>query len=99
LPYGPAPGDLRIGALASIGRTHVHWTGDFQDWIDPPPDPADLAARMRAHVAQQETSGLAAVLDLHDSSRLYADRRATVEAVGILLADQTLDVFTVPSRS
>lgn len=98
LPYGPAPNDPRLYALASLGRTHVHWTGDFQDWTDPPPDPADLAARMRVHIAQQDALGLAAVLDLHDSSKLYADRTATAEAVRLLLADPSLTIFTVPTR-
>ena len=97
LPYGPAPGDDRLVALASIGRTHTHWTADFDDWAAPPPDPAALAARMRAHVDAQARAGLAAVLDLHDSSRLYADRTATAEAVRLLLADGALDVFTVPA--
>lgn len=97
LPYGPAPDDDRIAALASIGRTHTHWTGDFGDWVEPQPDPAELAARMRAHVEAQARAGLAAVLDLHDSSRLYADRAVTVEAVRLLLTDATLDVFTVPA--
>jgi chitin deacetylase len=93
LPYGPAPNDRRLVALASIGRTHTHWTGDFEDWLDPPA--ADLAARMRAHIANQRANGLNAVLDLHDSSRLYADRSATVEAVRLLLEDD-LPIFTVP---
>ena len=97
LPYGPAPNDARIQALASIGRTHVHWTGDFEDWLEPPPDPAELAARMRAHVVAQASAGLAAVLDLHDSSRLFADRRATAEALRLFVADRALDVFTVPT--
>lgn len=98
LPYGPSDRDPRLPALASIGRTHTHWTGDFHDWCDPPPDPAALAALMRAHVAAQDALGLAAVLDLHDSSRRFADRRATVEAVRLLLADPALEVFTVPSE-
>jgi hypothetical protein len=96
LPYGPAPDDARLRALASLGRTHTHWTSDFQDWSDPPPEPSLLAARMRAHIAQQDAAGLAAVIDLHDSSRLFADRRATAEAVRILLADAALATFTVP---
>jgi len=37
------------------------------------------------------------VIDLHDSSRLYADRAATVEAVRLFLEDPALDVFTVPT--
>jgi len=97
LPYGPAPDDDRLRALASMGRTHTHWTGDFGDWSEPPPDPRQLAARMRAHVDAQARAGLAAVIDLHDSSRLYADRAATVEAVRLFLEDPALDVFTVPT--
>ncbi len=97
LPYGPAPTDDRLAALAAIGRPHVHWTGDFGDWVDPAPAPADLAARMRAHVEAQARAGLPAVIDLHDSSRLYADRTATAEAVRLLLADAALELFTVPA--
>lgn len=52
---------------------------------------------MRAHVEAQARAGLAAVLDLHDSSRLYAERAVTVEAVRLLLTDATLDVFTIPA--
>lgn len=94
LPYGPAPDDARLKALASIGRTHVHWTGDFEDWKDPPP--GELAARMQAHIVSQHAQGLDAVIDLHDSSRLDADRSATVEAVRLLLEDVRLEFFTVP---
>jgi chitin deacetylase len=97
LPYGPAPDDPRLRALASVGRTHVHWTGDFEDWADPQPLPADLAAAMRAHVEAQHAQGLDAVLDLHDSSRLYADRSVTVAAVDLLLAAARWDTFTVPA--
>jgi chitin deacetylase len=95
LPYGPAAGDPRLVALASIGRTHTHWTGDFGDWSDPPPVPSELASRMQAHVAQMEANGLAAVIDLHDSSKLYADRSATVEAVRLFIANPALELFTV----
>jgi chitin deacetylase len=85
LPYGPAPHDERLAALAAIGRTHTHWTGDFGDWQDP--DPRELAAKMRAHIDAQAALGLDAVLDLHDSSKLFADRTNTVEAVRLLLAE------------
>ena len=87
LPYGPAANDPRLRALAALGRQHVHWTGDFDDWNDPPP--IALAQKMREHVLEQHARGLDAVLDLHDSSRLYADRAATVAAVRLLLADPT----------
>jgi peptidoglycan/xylan/chitin deacetylase (PgdA/CDA1 family) len=79
LPYGPQPDDPRVAWLIELGRPHVHWTADFADWLDP--DPAELAARMRAHVAANPD----AVIDLHDSSRSFADRRNTVEAVRLLL--------------
>jgi chitin deacetylase len=95
LPYGPVAGDPRLAALAALGRTHVHWTGDFEDWKDPPAEL--LAARMRAHLVAQEGAGLPAVLDLHDSSRLSAPRRSTVEAVRILCATGGLEWFTVPA--
>ena len=81
LPYGPQPDNPRLRALASMGRTHVHWTGDFQDWVKPAPDPQALATAMRAHVSAQTAARLDAVLDLHDSSRLFEDRTATAEAV------------------
>jgi chitin deacetylase len=96
LPYGPALADPRLNVLAALGRTHVHWTADFQDWVEPPPDPAELAQRMRAHVLAQEQDGLAAVIDLHDSSRQFADRSATVRAVRLLLKGDPLTHFTVP---
>lgn len=94
LPYGPVGEDPRLFALASLGRTHTHWTGDFKDWMDPPV--ADLLAGMRAHIAQQDALGLDTVLDLHDSSKVYADRSNTVEAVRQLLGDPGLTFFTVP---
>lgn len=97
LPYGPAPNDPRLAALASMGRTHTHWTGDFADWLEPPPDPEELAERMRAHIRAQTAAGLDAVIDLHDSSRQFADRTATAEAVRLLLDDAALALFTVPA--
>ncbi len=97
LPYGPAAADPRLRALASIGRTHVHWTGDFQDWVQPPPDPQKLVAAFRAHAAAQSAAGLDTVLDLHDSSRRFEDRSATAEAVRLLLESPGLELFTVPA--
>ncbi len=79
-------------ALAALGRTHVHWTGDFEDWADPAA--GELAARM--HRVCQHAQGLDAVLDLHDSSSAFADRSATVETVRLLLQDAELSFFTVP---
>lgn len=72
LPYGIVADDPRVAVLAALGRAHVGWTADFEDWI--PCDPADLAARMLA-------CGEGAVLDLHDASKDGAERPWTVEAV------------------
>ncbi len=83
LPYGILPGDERPAILERLGRPHVGWTADFGDWLDP--DPAVLVSAMRAHVTEQHASGLDAVLDLHDSSRLGVTRASTVEAVRRLL--------------
>lgn len=75
LPYGVVGDDPRLGFLASLGREHVGWTADFEDWLDP--DPVVVADRIRAHIASVPD----AVIDLHDSSRLGARRDQTVEAV------------------
>jgi chitin deacetylase len=82
LPYGPD--DARVAVLASLGRPHVHWTADFADW-SASTDASALAARMRAHVAEQHAKREVAVLDLHDSSRLGDRRDATVAAVESLI--------------
>jgi peptidoglycan-N-acetylglucosamine deacetylase len=97
LPYGPAADDPRLRALAALGRSHVHWTGDFGDWVQPPPDPAELARRLRAHVTAQHALGLLAVLDLHDSSKRFEDRGATAEAVRLLLEAGGLEVEAMPA--
>jgi peptidoglycan-N-acetylglucosamine deacetylase len=75
LPYGLVGADPRLAVIARLGREHIGWTADFQDWL--PCDATELAARMRAHVAERDD----AVLDLHDSSRAGAERPWTVEAV------------------
>lgn len=84
LPYGIAEHDPRVPWLASLGRVHAGWTADFADWE--PCDARILATRMATHIATQHARGLDAVLDLHDSSRLGAERTATVQAVRLLLA-------------
>jgi chitin deacetylase len=91
LPYGPIADDPRLRALAALGRSHVHWTADFEDWKDPPP--GAMAKKMREHIDAQKVLGLDAVLDLHDSSREFADRSATVEAVRLLLFDPTASAW------
>ncbi|MSP17448.1 MAG: polysaccharide deacetylase family protein [Myxococcales bacterium] len=97
--------DPRLAALASLGRTHVHWTGDFADWTLAPDAGAELAARMLAHVEAKVAQGLGAVLDLHDSgtgSNWGYERRATADAVRTFLAvahTRGFHHFTVPAGS
>jgi peptidoglycan/xylan/chitin deacetylase (PgdA/CDA1 family) len=91
LPYGIVGDDPRLPVLASLGRTHTSWTADFADWLDP--EPTALHAQLRAHIPAQAARDEDAVLDLHDASRLFADRGNTVAAVALLLADPTLTFF------
>jgi peptidoglycan-N-acetylglucosamine deacetylase len=94
--------DPRLGVLASLGRTHVHWTSDFDDWTLSPMDAPALAAGMLLHVEQNRALGLDAVLDLHDAgtgSRWGYARPATVAAVAELLAQarrRGIETFQVP---
>lgn len=82
LPYGiVGRDDPRVAVLSALGREHVGWTADFEDWLDP--DPADLVEQMRRVIARQAD----AVVDLHDSSKLGARRDATVHAVRLLLSE------------
>lgn len=93
--------DPRLPILASLGRTHVHWTCDFDDWTDG--DLPGLADAMLRHVAEMGARGLDAVLDLHDSGtgsgRGFA-RHATASAVATFCAEarrRGWDFFTVPT--
>jgi peptidoglycan/xylan/chitin deacetylase (PgdA/CDA1 family) len=94
--------DPRLAVLASLGRTHVHWTLSIADWEPAREDGPALAGRMIAHVEAQARLGLDAVIDLHDSGtgsgHGYA-RPATLDAVGRLIAHaraQGWTPFTVP---
>lgn len=94
--------DPRLAVLASLGRTHVHWTACVQDWQAQREDGATLAASLIAHVQSQELVGLDAVVDLHDSgtgSSWGYDRRATLEAVRRVIEfgkSRGWSPFTVP---
>lgn len=118
LPYGvrlveqtmPSPAgtlnfvslDPRLPALASLGRAHLHWTSDFDDWLAKPDEGPRLAAKMSAHVEQCIGLGMDAVLDLHDSGTGSAsgyERRATVAGVKLFLAEaqrRKWRSFTIP---
>jgi len=72
LPYGirleGGQLDPRVAAAAGQGRTHTHWSSDFEDWTMKAGDDARLADAMIAHVAALAAEGRDAVLDLHDSA-------------------------------
>jgi chitin deacetylase len=95
--------DTRLPVLASIGRTHVHWTADFADWTAQPAEGPDLAERMVEHVATSGELGFDAVIDLHDSgtgSQWGYARAATAQAVRLFLAEagrRGWGTFTVPA--
>jgi peptidoglycan-N-acetylglucosamine deacetylase len=95
--------DPRLPVLASLGRTHVHWTSDFDDWTLPLDAGAQLATAMAEHVHRQAALGLDAVIDLHDggtgSDWGYA-RPATAQGVRLFLDEayrQGWTFFTVPT--
>ncbi len=95
--------DPRLAVLASLGRTHVHWTSDFDDWTLSPGDGPALAARMLQHVEEMGSLGLDSVLDLHDggtgSGFGYA-RLATADALDPFLAEvkrRGYGIFVVPT--
>ncbi|MBI4508003.1 MAG: polysaccharide deacetylase family protein [Deltaproteobacteria bacterium] len=94
--------DPRIPVLASMGRTHVHWTSEFADWTLSPQAAPVLAERMIVHVEQMSGLGLFAVLDLHDGGTGSAwgyDRTATTQAVKLFLTEarrREWESFTVP---
>ena len=119
LPYGvrlieqtvPSPSgtinavslDPRLPILASVGRAHLHWTSDFEDWTLNAADGGALTKKMIAHIEQCIALGMDAVLDLHDSgtgSPSGYDRRATVEGVRQLLDEakrRKWKTFTIPT--
>lgn len=94
--------DPRLPVLASLGRAHLHWTSDFDDWLLKAGDGAKLAAKMAAHVEQCIALGMDAVLDLHDSGTGSASgylRPATAEGVRLFLAEaqrRKWKSYTVP---
>jgi peptidoglycan-N-acetylglucosamine deacetylase len=95
--------DPRLAVLASLGRTHVHWTSDFDDWTLGASEGARLGSEMIAHIEASGRRGLDAVLDLHDagtgSAWGYA-RPATVTGVATLLVHAKINgwsTFTVPA--
>jgi len=94
--------DPRVAVLASLGRTHVHWTSDFDDWTLAPGDGPALAARMLQHVEEMASLGLDAVLDLHDGgtgSGFGYTRMATADALDPFLAEivrRGYGMFVVP---
>jgi chitin deacetylase len=95
LPYGPQvrPGpdgprlDERLAVLASLGRTHTHWTALFDDW-EPDTCARDLTERLVLHTHTLWGEVCMPVPVLHDGGTRMrvngVDRSATVAAVGAL---------------
>jgi peptidoglycan/xylan/chitin deacetylase (PgdA/CDA1 family) len=84
--------DPRFLALASLGRTHTHWTSLFGDWdLKKHQDGKVLFRRMLRHVSAQSKMRFPSVLALHDSSEYRGDttdyqRTATSEGLDLFLA-------------
>jgi peptidoglycan/xylan/chitin deacetylase (PgdA/CDA1 family) len=99
---GAARLDPRLPVIASLGRAHVHWTSDFEDWAAAPDGGPAMAAKMIAHVEAMAELGLDAVMDLHDSgtgSRWGYPRPATAAAARVFLdeaAQRGWEIITVP---
>jgi peptidoglycan/xylan/chitin deacetylase (PgdA/CDA1 family) len=102
LPFGVQPEDPRIRYLGALGRAHVHWSGNFDDWHEGPIE--RLSAALRTYVEQREEVGLDSVLLLHDSGIGGPNgyhRTATVNAVCDLLdaaRERGWGFFSVPRR-
>jgi peptidoglycan/xylan/chitin deacetylase (PgdA/CDA1 family) len=82
--------DPRLAVIASLGVTHQHWTSDFGDWALEAEEGPALATRMAAHVAECESAGIDAVMDLHDGgtgSSFGYERAATVVGVRLFLEE------------
>jgi peptidoglycan/xylan/chitin deacetylase (PgdA/CDA1 family) len=100
LPFGILKRDRRLHYCAALGRPHIHWSKNFNDWHEGAID--GLSQRILNYVEQREHVGLNSVLDLHDGG-LGGDtgygRSATLEAVSQLLetaANRRWQFFTVP---
>ncbi len=95
--------DPRLMAIATIGRTHVHWTSLFDDWSLTAANADVLAEAMLRHVEDCAALGVGAVLALHDSGpgdKFGYHRPATALALRGFLETARLrrwQAFTVPA--
>lgn len=97
--------DNRLQVLASMGRTHVHWTAVLPDWeATSSADAKRLADQAIAHITAMEAEGLDAVLTMHDGSERDAKgqigtREFTLQAVDQILTrakEKNWSTFQVP---
>lgn len=97
--------DNRLQALASVGRTHLHWTCLLPDWQAQTEKDADRLYEMAIdHVFQMNEQGLDAVLTMHDGRQKNSDdpiseRSFTPQIVDRLLAEarkRRWDIVRVP---
>ena len=82
--------DHRLQTLASIGRTHVHWTALLPDWeMRSEQDMKQLVEAALKHIADMGDQGLDAVLTMHDGAQPSLEgpqsREWTVRAVDEIL--------------
>ena len=100
---GPRRGaalDNRLQALASLGRTHVHWTALLPDWqMSSQDDVRALVKSAISHVEHMEAIGLNAVFAFHDGRQANADaiqecRDLTVQAVDEILTEAVARCWT-----
>jgi chitin deacetylase len=86
LPFGLRPKDARLNFIGSLGRTHVHWSTDFDDWHEGAIE--RLFPEILAYIETRTSMGLNSVLDLHDGGiggESGYRRPATADAVRRLL--------------
>ena len=83
--------DNRLQVLASMGRTHVHWTTILRDWEMETSSDIDLLLKSAiSHIEEMEKAGLDAVFALHDGSP--RDEKGSIEsrALTVELVDRLL---------
>jgi len=98
--------DQRIQVLASMGRTHVHWTMILPDWQARSQNDADQLVKLAlGHAEQMHDQGLDAVFAMHDGSPqqngVTETREWTVYAVDKILEHARVtgwQTFQAPAR-
>lgn len=103
LPYGIRPlkfkmsteevmmVDPRLDQLSRVGRKHVGWTAEFDDWHSRLQRSRNLFDELMTHMTYMSQMRKTSIIVLHDGSAdfdkgtNYARRKATVKAVDLFL--------------